>query len=127
MPYLATVTIVVPDYDEAIAYYTAVCAFVVHTDRVLDAHKRWVVIGPADGRGCQLLLAKASTPEQEAHIGNQTGGRVAFFLHSDDFAHDYARMRQLGVEFTEAPRHEAYGSVVKWRDRYGNMWDLLGE
>lgn len=126
MPFVATVTIVVPDYDEAIAYYTAVCGFVVHTDMPLDAHKRWVVIGPPDGRGCQLLLAKASTDSQVAHIGNQTGGRVAFFLHSDDFAHDYARMRQLGVEFIEIPRHEQYGSVVKWRDCYGNLWDLLG-
>lgn len=127
MAFIATVTIVVPDYDEAIAYYTAVCGFVVQADRTLDAHKRWVVIGPADGRGCQILLAKASTPAQVAHIGNQTGGRVAFFLQSDDFARDYARMQMLGVEFVEAPRHETYGSVVKWRDRYGNLWDLLGE
>jgi catechol 2,3-dioxygenase-like lactoylglutathione lyase family enzyme len=73
MPFIATITIVVPDYDEAIAYYAAVCDFVVQADRILDAHKRWVVIGPVDGRGAQLLLAKASTPEQVTHIGNQTG------------------------------------------------------
>ena len=85
-----------------------------------------MVVGPPDGRGCQLLLAKASTPAQMAHIGNQTGGRVAFFLQSDTFALDYARMQALGVDFIEAPRHESYGWVVKWRDRYGNLWDLLG-
>lgn len=126
MAFVALVTVVVPDYDEAIAYYTAVCGFVVHTDQHLDAYKRWVVIGPADRQGCQLLLAKASTTTQVAHIGNQTGGRVAFFLQSHNFVADYTRMQQLGVEFAESPRHEAYGMVVKWRDRYGNMWDLLG-
>ena len=126
MPFIATITIVVPDYDEAITYYTTVCGFVVQADYPLDAHKRWVVVGPPDGRGCQLLLAKASSPAQMAHIGNQTGGRVAFFLQSDTFAPDYARMQALGVDFIEAPRHESYGWVVKWRDRYGNLWDLLG-
>lgn len=125
MPHIGYVTIVVDDYDQAIAYYTQVLNFVVYEDRPLGPGKRWVLIGPATHNGSALLLAHAATPEQTAHVGNQTGGRVAFFLVSDDFGHDYARMQALGVTFLEAPRHEPYGSVVKWRDCYGNLWDLL--
>jgi uncharacterized glyoxalase superfamily protein PhnB len=121
------VTIVVDDYDTAITYYTQVLAYVVREDVALTPHKRWVVVGSADGQGCGLLLAKAATPEQTAHIGNQTGGRVAFFYTTDNFDAAYARMQACGVTFLETPRHEAYGMVVKWRDRYGNMWDLIGE
>ena len=120
------VTIVVDDYDIAITYYTQVLAYVVREDVALTPHKRWVVIGSADGQGCGLLLAKATTPEQIAHIGNQTGGRVAFFYATDDFDTAYARMQTLGVTFLEQPRHEAYGPVVQFVDRYGNKWDLLG-
>jgi len=125
MPHLGYVTIVVSDYDHAIAYYTHVLDFVVYEDRLLGAGKRWVLIGPTKRHGSAILLAQASTPDQTAHVGNQTGGRVAFFLMSDNFAHDYARMQAVGVTFLEAPRHEPYGSVVKWQDCYGNSWDLL--
>lgn len=125
MPQLGYVTIVVNDYDQAIAYYTQVLNFVVYEDRPLSPGKRWVLIGPASQRGSALLLAQAATPDQTAHVGNQTGGRVAFFLISDDFRSDYARMLALGVTFLAAPRHETYGNVVKWRDCYGNLWDLL--
>ena len=125
MPHLGYVTIVVSDYDHAIAYYTHVLDFIVYEDRPLGAGKRWVLIGPATHNGSALLLAQAATPDQIAHVGNQTGGRVAFFLMSDDFGHDYARMQAVGVTFIEAPRHEPYGSVVKWQDCYGNSWDLL--
>jgi uncharacterized glyoxalase superfamily protein PhnB len=125
MPHLGYVTIVVSDYDHAIAYYTHVLDFIVYEDRPLGAGKRWVLIGPATHNGSALLLAQAATPDQIAHVGNQTGGRVAFFLMSDDFSHDYARMQAVGVTFIEAPRHEPYGSVVKWQDCYGNSWDLL--
>jgi len=125
MPHLGYVTIVVSDYDHAIAYYTHVLDFVVYEDRPMGPGKRWVLIGPANHHGSAILLAQASTPDQTAHIGNQTGGRVAFFLMSNNFAHDYARMQGLGVTFLEAPRHEPYGSVVKWQDCYGNSWDLL--
>jgi len=125
MPHLGYVTLVVSDYDHAIAYYTHVLDFVVYEDRPLGPGKRWVLIGPADHHGSAILLAQASTPDQTAHVGNQTGGRVAFFLMSDNFAHDYARMQAVGVTFLEAPRHEPYGSVVKWQDCYGNSWDLL--
>jgi predicted enzyme related to lactoylglutathione lyase len=125
MPHLGYVTIVVSDYDHAIAYYTHVLDFVVYEDRPLGPGKRWVLIGPAKRHGSALLLAQAATPDQTAHVGNQTGGRVAFFLISDNFDHDYARMQAVGVTFLEAPRHEPYGSVVKWQDCYGNSWDLL--
>ena len=125
MPHLGYVTIVVSDSDHALAYYTHVLDFVVYEDRPLGPGKRWVLIGPASNRGSAILLAQAATPDQTAHVGNQTGGRVAFFLISDDFSHDYARMQALGVTFLEAPRHEPYGSVVKWQDCYGNSWDLL--
>ena len=120
------VTIVVDDYDAAIAYYTQMLNYVVREDTTLTPHKRWVVVGSADGQGCGLLLAKATTPEQTAHIGNQTGGRVAFFYSTDNFDEAYARMQALGVTFLETPRHESYGHVVQFVDRYGNKWDLLG-
>jgi uncharacterized glyoxalase superfamily protein PhnB len=120
------VTIVVDDYDVAIAYYTQMLNYVVREDTVLTPHKRWVVIGSADGQGCGLLLAKASTPEQYAHIGNQTCGRVTFFYSTDHFDATYHHMQTLGVTFLETPRHEAYGRVVQFVDRYGNKWDLLG-
>jgi len=120
------VTIVVDEYDAAITYYTQLLKYVVREDVALTPHKRWVVIGSADGQGCGLLLAKASTPDQHAHIGNQTGGRVAFFYSTDNFDETYARMRAMGVTFLEQPRHEAYGPVVQFVDQYGNKWDLLG-
>ena len=120
------VTIVVDNYDAAIAYYTRLLDYVVREDTTLSANKRWVVVGSADGQGCGLLLAQASTPTQQAHIGNQTGGRVAFFYQTADFAATYARMQAMRVHFLEAPRHESYGWVVQFVDIYGNKWDLLG-
>lgn len=121
---LANVTLVVRDYDEAIAYFTDALGFRLVEDTPLDGGKRWVVVAP-DGGGSGLLLAQAASPQQEAAIGNQTGGRVAFFLHSDDFWRDYERMQARGVRFLQQPRREAYGTVVVFSDLYGNQWDLV--
>ena len=121
---LANITIVVRDYDEAIAFFTDALGFRLVEDTAMSGGKRWVVVAPAGG-GTGLLLARAATPEQEAAIGNQTGGRVAFFLHTDDFARDYDRMRARGVTFVEQPRHQVYGTVVVFQDLYGNKWDLV--
>lgn len=122
---LAAVTYVVRDYDEAIAWFTNALGFQLLEDTALSAGKRWVRVGTSDDGGFALLLARAATPEQEAAVGNQTGGRVAFFLHTDDFARDYARLQSHGAEFTETPREEVYGRVVVFRDLYGNKWDLI--
>jgi len=121
---LALVTMVVADYDEAIAWYTGKLGFQLLED--LDqGRKRWVVVGPADGSAAALLLARASDEEQRSRIGNQTGGRVGFFLHTDDFWRDHAAMTAQGVEFLETPREEPYATVAVFRDLYGNTWDLL--
>jgi Lactoylglutathione lyase and related lyases len=121
---LALATLLVDDYDRAIAWFTGALGFGLRQDQDLGNGKRWVVLAPmAPGRG--LLLARASTAEQQARIGDQTGGRVGFFLHTDDFARDHAAMLAAGVEFLEAPRHEAYATVAVFRDLYGNTWDLL--
>ena len=121
---LALVTLVVADYDEAIAWYTDKLGFQLLED--LDqGRKRWVVVGPTDGSAAALLLARASSEEQRSRIGNQTGGRVGFFLHTDDFHRDHAAMLAQGVEFLEAPRDEPYATVAVFRDLYGNTWDLL--
>lgn len=122
---LALVTLVVREYDEAIAYFTQALRFALVEDRPLTAAKRWVVLAPSTAEGCRLLLAKASTPRQSSHIGEQTGGRVALFLHTSDFAGDYEHMRAHGVAFIEEPREEAYGRVAVFRDLYGNKWDLV--
>ena len=124
MPAIANITLVVRNYDEAIAYFTDALGFRLVEDSPLGGGKRWVVVAP-DGGGTGLLLAQAASPEQEAAIGNQTGGRVAFFLHTDDFARDYARMYARGVTFVEEPRDEPYGTVVVFQDIYGNKWDLV--
>jgi catechol 2,3-dioxygenase-like lactoylglutathione lyase family enzyme len=122
---LAAVALVVRDYDEAIAWFTTALRFTVVEDTPLGDGKRWVLIAPGGGDGSALLLARAATPEQEAAIGNQSGGRVFLFLHTDDFAGDYAHMGAAGVRFTEEPRHESYGTVVVFLDLYGNKWDLI--
>lgn len=122
---LALVTLVVRDYDEAIAYFTEALRFVLIEDRPLEAGKRWVVVAPSTAEGCRLLLARASTPRQSSHIGEQTGGRVALFLRTSDFASDFEHMRAHGVAFIEEPREEPYGRVVVFRDLYGNKWDLV--
>ena len=117
---------VVPDYDLAIAYFTTKLGFVVVSDKVVSDSKRWVVVRPGSSmEGCGLLLAKAANPEQSAAIGQQIGGRVAFFLNTDDFAADHARLSKNGVKFCEKPRYEPYGIVAKFHDLFGNTWDLL--
>ncbi len=127
MPHSLThVALVVRDYDEAIAYFTTTLRFQLVEDTALSAGKRWVVVAPAGGQGAALLLALAATPDQAAHVGNQTGGRVSFFLATNDFWDDYRHMQSCGVEFTEEPREEDYGTVVVFRDLYGNKWDLVG-
>jgi catechol 2,3-dioxygenase-like lactoylglutathione lyase family enzyme len=122
---LACVALIVPDYDEAIAYYTQTLGFILVEDSPRGDGKRWVLIAPPGALETRLLLAKASTPEQVTRIGNQTGGRVFLILQTDDFKRDYRRYRERGVEFIEPPREEGYGSVAVFRDRYGNRWDLL--
>ena len=121
---LALATVVVAEYDEAIAWYTGKLGFSL-LDDIDQGRKRWVVVGPGDGGAAALLLARASNDEQRARIGNQTGGRVGFFLETDDFQRDHAAMSARGVEFLEAPREEAYATVAVFRDLYGNTWDLL--
>jgi catechol 2,3-dioxygenase-like lactoylglutathione lyase family enzyme len=122
---IAHVSILVRDYDEAIAFYTNVLRFALIEDRALAEGKRWVIVAPPGYRETGLLLAKASTPEQESRIGNQTGGRVFLFLHTDDFWRDYDDMKSRGVRFREEPRQEDYGTVAVFEDLYGNKWDLL--
>ncbi|MHC1547087.1 VOC family protein [Phyllobacterium sp. K27] len=118
------ITLVVDDYDEAIAWYTNVLGFSVVTDTKLSETKRWVVVSP-ENDGAKLLLAQAEGPQQQQAVGNQTGGRVALFLYTDDFSSDHTKMLDAGVKFLEEPRHEAYGSVAVFEDLYGNKWDLL--
>lgn len=122
---IALVTLVVRDYDEALAFFVDALGFVVVEDTPLGGGKRWVVVAPPASQGASLLLARAATPEQAAHVGNQTGGRVAFFLHTDDFWRDYQHLQAHGVRFAEEPRQEAYGTVVVFFDLYGNKWDLV--
>jgi len=121
---LGLTTLVVRDYDEAIRFYVDAVGFELVSDETEGPDRRWVVVAPP-GRSAGLLLAKATKPEQVAAIGNQTGGRVGFFLYSSDFHGQLARMRAAGVEFIEEPRDEPYGMVCVWRDLYGNKWDLL--
>ncbi|MEU2868823.1 VOC family protein [Streptomyces olivoreticuli] len=122
---LGLVALVVRDYDEAIDFYVNSVGFELVEDTRIDEHKRWVVVAPPGAREAGVLLARAVTPEQEARIGDQTGGRVGLFLHTDDFARDHDRMRAAGVVFEEPPREEPYGTVAVFRDLYGNRWDLL--
>jgi catechol 2,3-dioxygenase-like lactoylglutathione lyase family enzyme len=122
---LAQITLMVREYDEAISFYTKKLGFLLLEDSPLPDGKRWVVLKP-DGSGyATLLLAKASSPEQLSSIGNQTGGRVFLFLHTDNFWRDYHAMQSRGVKFLEAPREEPYGTVAVFQDLYANKWDLL--
>ncbi|MDZ4087452.1 MAG: VOC family protein [Tabrizicola sp.] len=121
---ISALALVVPDYDEALAFYVAKLGFRLVED-IDQGRKRWVTVEPSGG-GVRLLLARADTPEQARAIGNQAGGWVFLFLQTDDFAGDHAAMLAAGVTFEEAPRHEAYGSVAVWRDPFGNRWDLIG-
>jgi catechol 2,3-dioxygenase-like lactoylglutathione lyase family enzyme len=121
---IVTVALVVRDYDEAIAFFTGSLQFVVVEDTPLGNGKRWVVVSPPGG-GTALLLARAATPEQEARIGDQTGGRVFLFLRTDDFWRDYNEMKTRGVRFVDMPREEPYGTVIVFLDLFGNRWDLV--
>ena len=122
---VATVTLVVGSYDEAIAWYVERLGFLLTEDVDLGGGKRWVTVAPANGQGARLLLAEAAGEMQECRIGNQTGGRVFLFLETDDFARDHVTMLEKGVEFREAPRVEPYGTVAVFADLHGNLWDLI--
>jgi uncharacterized glyoxalase superfamily protein PhnB len=123
--YLAGISLVVNDYDEAIDFYTRKLSFTLLEDTRMSETKRWVVIAPPGSSGCNILLAKAANNAQKAAVGNQTGGRVFLFLHTDNFDRDYNQMQEAGIEFIESPRQEAYGKVVVFVDLYGNRWDLI--
>ncbi|MET7765711.1 VOC family protein [Streptomyces sp. NPDC005393] len=125
MPHLGLVTVVVRDYDEAITFYVDAVGFELLEDTRIDDGKRWVVVAPPGAREAAVLLARAAVSEQEARVGDQTGGRVGWFLNTDAFDRDYERMRAAGVAFEEAPRREHYGTVAVFRDLYGNRWDLI--
>ena len=118
------ITVVVDEYDDAISHYVNDLGFTLVEHTVLTPEKRWVVVSPGSS-GAQLLLAKASGETQTAAIGNSTGGRVAFFLYTDNFTQTYEGYLASGVEFTESPRSEAFGQVVVFKDKYGNKWDLI--
>ena len=122
---LAHVAVVVRDYDEAIAFYTNVLHFRLLEDSDLGAGKRWVLVAPEGSRGSALLLAQAANPEQLSRVGNQTGGRVFLFLHTDDFWRDYHSLQAQKVEFVRPPKEETYGTVAVFKDLYGNLWDLI--
>ena len=123
---LGLVALVVRDYDEAIAFYVGILGFeLVEDSEVPEQAKRWVVVRPRGSGQCSLLLARASTPGQADHVGNQTGGRVFLFLYTDDFERDYAAYRAKGVEFVRPAQDMPYGRVAVFKDLYGNQWDLL--
>ena len=122
---IASIALVVRDYDEAILFFTKALRFTILEDTPMENGKRWVVVAPSGSQGTSLILAKAAAPEQFARIGNQTGGRVFLFLHTDDFWSDYHSMQSQGVKFAEEPREEEYGTVVVFYDLYGNKWDFI--
>ena len=124
---LAHVALVVRDYDEAIQFFTSVLGFTLVEDTYQpEQDKRWVVVAPRGSTGTSVLLARPSNAEQQAFIGNQTGGRVTFFLRTDDFRRDYDAFRARGVEFVRPPKTAPYGTVAVFKDLYGNLWDLFG-
>jgi catechol 2,3-dioxygenase-like lactoylglutathione lyase family enzyme len=125
MAHLGLVTVVVAHYDEALAFYVGVLGFELLEDTRLDEAKRWVVVRPPGATETGLLLARAVNDAQRAAIGAQAGGRVAFFLETDDFPADHARMLAAGVRFVEEPRREPYGTVAVFEDLHGNRWDLV--
>ncbi|MFD8966798.1 VOC family protein [Streptomyces sp. NPDC059568] len=129
MSFIALITVVVDDYDKAIAFYTGSLGFELVEDTDRGDGSRWVVVRPpgsdGTGTGTGLLLGRAKDSAQQASIGAQTGGRVGFFLHTEDFARDHARMLAAGVRFVREPRQEPYGTVAVFEDLYGNLWDLL--
>lgn len=123
--HIARIALVVDDYDEAIEFYTKKLGFSLLEDTILSETKRWVVVAPKGSNECALLLAKASTDEQRAHIGNQTGGRVFLFLYTDHFERDYQNLIDQKVKIIREPTQESYGRVAVFADLYGNLWDLI--
>jgi len=123
--HLGLITFLVKDYDEAVEYFTTKLQFDLIEDTKINDIKRWVIVAPKRSNESKLLLAKATSDEQLKNIGNQTGGRVTFFLHTDNFERDFARMIKSGVDFIEEPREEKYGTVAIFKDLYGNKWDFL--
>ena len=122
---IAHIAIVVDDYDKAIEWYSSILGFNLTEDTKLSDTKRWVIMTPPGARECSLLLARASDDSQAQAIGNQTGGRVFLFLHTDDFDRDYHRYLERGVEFVRPKQQFEYGTVAVFKDLYGNLWDLI--
>ncbi len=122
---IAHFALVVADYDEAIQFYTQKLNFSIVEDTVLSETKRWVIISPPGSTGCNLLLAKAANEEQSSRVGNQTGGRVFLFLHTDDFWRDHQSMKANGIEFVREAVEEDWGTVAVFKDLYGNLWDFI--
>jgi catechol 2,3-dioxygenase-like lactoylglutathione lyase family enzyme len=123
---IGLVSLVVREYDEALAFYGGVLGFTVVEDTFIPAqNKRWVIVSPPGATESRLLLAQASSAEQVSHVGNQTGGRVFLFLYTDNFARDYQNYKAKGVVFVREPKEEPYGTVAVFKDIYGNLWDLL--
>ena len=123
---LKHLALVVRDYDEAIRFYTEKLHFTLLEDTTLSETKRWVLVAPPGAQGCALLLAKAASDEQTSRIGNQTGGRVFLFLHTDDFERDYQNLLKHHIRIVRGPAQEPYGRVLVFEDLYGNLWDLIG-
>lgn len=121
---LVHIALVVDDYDEAISFYTKKLNFILVEDTVLSETKRWVIVKP-QGSECGLLLAKASNEEQQRHVGNQTGGRVFLFIHTDNLQRDYQNLKNQGIKIVREPTKEVYGTVAVFTDLYGNLWDLI--
>ncbi|HWY36068.1 MAG TPA: VOC family protein, partial [Nitrosopumilaceae archaeon] len=119
------IAIVVDNYDDAIAFYTKKLNFTLIEDTVLSETKRWVLVAPPGSTGCCILLAKAASEEQQQRVGNQTGGRVFLFLHTDNLQRDYQNMKNSGVIFVREPVKENWGTVAVFKDLYGNLWDLI--
>jgi catechol 2,3-dioxygenase-like lactoylglutathione lyase family enzyme len=123
--HIASLALLVRDYDEALRFYTGILGFDLIEDTVLEDGKRWVLVAPSGASETRLLLAEAANAEQQAQVGRQCGGRVFLILYTDDFERDYRAFSARGVRFHEIPRHEAYGTVGVFEDLYGNLWDLL--
>jgi catechol 2,3-dioxygenase-like lactoylglutathione lyase family enzyme len=123
---ILNIALIVNDYDEAIQFYTQKLGFVLIEDTVLSETKRWVIIAPPGSNGCRLLLAKAANEHQQSRVGDQTGGRVFLFLHTDDFWRDYNNLKLNNVTIIREPIEETWGTVAVFADLYGNLWDLIG-
>ena len=123
--HISAITLLVPDYDAGIAFYVGALGFSLVEDRSMGPNKRWVLVAPPGARETRLLLAKADGSAQAARIGDQAGGRVGFFLTTDDFSRDHMAMLASGVKFRESPRAEPYGTVAVFEDPFGNAWDLI--